>query len=126
MNNSFEKAIKAYLDNRAKTDELFAKTYAKENKNLKACCNYIMQQAKKEGGSAVAIEDAVVYGWAVHYYDEDDIKEVNEVQVAKVVAPQKDKPKEKEIIDPIEDLPVKAKPKSKKNHNPDQLSLFDF
>ena len=30
----FKQAIKSYLDGRAKTDELFAVAYAKENKNL--------------------------------------------------------------------------------------------
>lgn len=29
----FKQTIKAYLDERAKTDELFAVSYAKENKN---------------------------------------------------------------------------------------------
>lgn len=33
----FKQAIKAYLDERAKTDELFAVSYAKENKNLDDC-----------------------------------------------------------------------------------------
>ncbi|MGL5958349.1 MAG: Cas9 inhibitor AcrIIA9 family protein [Phocaeicola sp.] len=115
MNNSFEQAIKAYLDNRAKADELFAVTYAKENKSIRECCNYIMQQAKKEGGSAVAIEDAVVYGWAIHYYDEDNINDVKDVAGSKVIAPEKAQEKTVEI---------KAKPKKK--NNPSQLSLFDF
>jgi hypothetical protein len=33
----FKQTIKAYLDERAKTDELFAVSYAKENKNLDDC-----------------------------------------------------------------------------------------
>lgn len=70
---SFENAIKSYLDERAKTDELFAKSYAKPNKNLKECCNFILGEAKKRG-NAVAISDSEVFGMAVHYYDEDDIK----------------------------------------------------
>lgn len=70
---SFENTIKAYLDERSKTDELFAKSYAKSNKNLKECCNFILGEAKKRG-NAVAISDNEVFGMAVHYYDEDDIK----------------------------------------------------
>lgn len=70
---SFENAIKSYLDERAKTDELFAKSYTKPNKNLKECCSFILGEAKKRG-SAVAMSDAEVFGMAVHYYDEDDIK----------------------------------------------------
>ncbi|WP_291587250.1 PcfK-like family protein [Bacteroides sp.] len=72
-NKTFKEAIKVYLDDRAKTDKLFAVSYAKTNKNLDDCCNYILGEAKKRG-NAVAMTDEEVYGMAVHYYDEDDIK----------------------------------------------------
>ena len=52
----FKKAIQAYLDLRAKTDKLFAVSYAKTNKNLDDCCNYILGEAKKRG-NAVAMTD---------------------------------------------------------------------
>ena len=71
--DNFKQVIQSYLDERAKTDELFAKSYAKENKSIDECCNYIMGEAKKRG-NAVVISDAEVFGMAVHYYDEDDIK----------------------------------------------------
>ena len=71
--NSFQAAIKSYLDERAKADELFAKAYNKENKSIDECCSYILGEAKKRG-NAVAIFDAEVFGMAVHYYDEDNIK----------------------------------------------------
>ena len=71
--NSFQAAIKSYLDERAKADELFAKAYNKENKSIDECCSYILGEAKKRG-DAVAISDAEVFGMAVHYYDEDNIK----------------------------------------------------
>ena len=71
--NAVKQAIQSYLDNRAKTDELFAVAYAKPNKNIDECFNYILGEAKKQG-NAVYIPDEVVFGWAVHYYDEDDIK----------------------------------------------------
>ena len=72
--NAVKQAIKTYLDNRAKTDELFAVAYAKPNKNIDECFDYIVGEAKKQGGNAVYVSDEVVFGWAVHYYDEDDIK----------------------------------------------------
>ena len=71
----FKQAIKAYLDERAKTDELFAVSYAKENKNLDDCVTFILNQAMaicKEGGCGMT--DDEVYSLGVHYYDEDDIK----------------------------------------------------
>ena len=72
-NKTFKDVIKNHLDGRARTDELFAKSYAKENKNLDECCSYIMGEARKRG-SAVAMTDEEVFGMAIHYYDEDDIK----------------------------------------------------
>lgn len=72
-NESFKEAIKNYLDERVKTDELFAKSYAKGNKSLDECCAYIMGEARKRG-NAVAMTDEEVFGMAVHYYDEDDIQ----------------------------------------------------
>lgn len=73
MEKEFKQIIRNYLDNRAKTDELFAVAYAKPNKNIDECFNYILGEAKKQG-NAVCLPDDVVFGWAVHYYDEDDIK----------------------------------------------------
>lgn len=73
-NTSFENAIRSYLEDRAKADSLFAETYKKEGKSIKECCDYIISQARKQGGSTVVVDDNTVYGWAVHYYDEDGIE----------------------------------------------------
>lgn len=111
-NNSFQDTIKAYLDKRAKEDSLFAVTYAKEKKNIKDCCSYITSQAKKQASNGcAAVSDDVVFGWAVHYYDEDDIKiekssntrsEVNnsalKTEVKKEAPKAKIKPKKKEDV----------------------------
>ena len=119
---SMEQAIKIYLDNRAKTDSLFAETYKKANKSIKECCKYIYSQAKKlaKGGNAVGVDDATVYGWAVHYYDEDDIK-VDKVQErVEVVAPASEPAK-------AEQSKPQLKPQSKRKRGDDnslQLSLF--
>lgn len=66
-------AVKGYLEAKAKDDELFAKMYAKENKSLNGCWAYIVGVAKKRG-NAVCMTDDEVYGLAVHYYCEDDLK----------------------------------------------------
>ena len=72
---SAKERIKDYLDERAKKDELFAKIYAKTNKNIDECFDYIVGEARKQckDSDSVCISDDVVYGWAVHYYDEDNI-----------------------------------------------------
>lgn len=71
--NGAKDAIKAYLDKRAVEDPLFAVSYAKENKSIDECFNYILNEARKRG-NAVCMTDEEVFGLAVHYYDEDDIK----------------------------------------------------
>ena len=122
---TFETTIQKYLENRAKTDSLFAETYKKANKSIKECCKYIYSKARKlaAGGNAVGIDDATVYGWAVHYYDEDEIK-VDKVQERVEVA----------TPDPVPSAKVESavQPKPKKKTKKElfdeqrQLSLFDF
>lgn len=73
---SAKERIKEYLDERASKDELFAKSYAKTNKNIDECYDYIVGEARKQckNSDSICISDDVVFGWAVHYYDEDNIK----------------------------------------------------
>lgn len=71
--NSAKDVIKAYLDARAASDTLFAAVYSKPNKNIDECFRYILNKARKRG-SSVCMTDDEVFGLAVHYYDEDDIK----------------------------------------------------
>lgn len=73
MANAAKQAIKAYLDERAAKDADFALAYAKKNKSIDQCFEYIMGEASKRG-NAVCMTDEEVFGLAVHYYDEDDIK----------------------------------------------------
>lgn len=71
--NGVKDAIKAYLDKRAQEDTLFAASYAKPNKSIDECFDYIIGEVRKKG-SAVYMSDEEVFGMAVHYYDEDNIK----------------------------------------------------
>ena len=71
VSNHFKETIKKYLDNRAGTDPLFAVSYAKPNKNLDECINYILNTVQKSGCNGFADEE--IYGMAVHYFDEDNI-----------------------------------------------------
>lgn len=110
--NGFEQAIKSYLDNRAKEDQLFAQTYKKENKSIEECCKYIIQEVKKTGRQGFADEE--IFGMAIHYYDEDSIKVEGKTPQCKVVHNQKtdktfseSKPKAQE--------PVKTQEKPKSN-----------
>ena len=113
----FKNIIKAHLDKMAQQDFAFAERYKLESKSLDKCIQYIKSQAQKQAKQGfAAIEDDVVYGWAVHYYQEDNV-EVNEKVKAKVVTPKADKPKEIK--------PIKALVKSKKDDNKCvELDLF--
>lgn len=129
QNQSFKDTIKSYLDKRAKDDSLFFSTYAKPNKNIDECCEYIIGEAKKRGGSTVAISDEEVYGMAVHYYDEDYIK-VKKQSNCKVATSNSDNPSKKlpTIKQPLpkEETPTYAKRKKKgKQLSSTQFLLFD-
>ena len=103
--------IKKYLDDRAKKDKLFAKTYAKENKNIDDCFKYICGEVSKmreKGEKCLMLSDAEVYGMAVHYYDEDDIVVGNASSVAEVAHKSgskkttRKKAAKKEVLDEVE------------------------
>lgn len=83
VSKSFKDTIKSYLDARAASDELFAKNYAKEGKNLDECCDFIVSEVRKMKVSGLA--DDEVYSLAVHYWDEDDLGEIKASGVNVVV-----------------------------------------
>ncbi|MEE0317052.1 MAG: Cas9 inhibitor AcrIIA9 family protein [Bacteroidales bacterium] len=71
----FENAIKEYLDARAKEDVKFAEKYSNGKKSIEECCRFILGEMRKKAKSGMyGATDAEVFGLAVHYYDEEDIK----------------------------------------------------
>ena len=68
---NFKRTIQAYLEERAKVDELFAKSYSKPNKNIDDCITFILNEVQKSGCNG--FEDDEIFGMAVHYYDEDNL-----------------------------------------------------
>lgn len=123
---TFEKIIKEYLEGRAKSDAIFAEKFfercAKEEKAIEGCCSYIKSMAKKEaqGGCAV-IEDDKVFGWAMHYFDENIAAPTN-APAAKVAAGPITEMAAKMKAEKAVSAPV-AKPKGKVVDEL-QLSLF--
>ena len=136
---SAQERIKEYLDERASKDELFAKSYAKTNKNIDECYDYIVGEARNQckDSDSICISDDVVYGWAVHYYDEDDInvghkkasgtesKKMSDADLKKIVEESRKKAYEankkaseanKKSADTKKSKPAKIQ----------QLNLFDF
>ncbi|NDV46127.1 PcfK-like protein [Paludibacter sp. 221] len=126
--DGFKKTIKAYLDNRAKEDELFAETYAKPNKNIEDCITYILNSVQKSGCNG--FDDDEIYSMAVHYYDEDNI-DVGKPVNAKVVVNHKtenkrDEDDNKAAKPTSEDKTVSTKKRTSKQKKEDvgQLVLF--
>ncbi len=85
-NNPAEERIKAYLEENA--SELLAVKINNgveikkddmvliNKKTLEGFMKYATEEAKKlaeKGASSACVEDTVVYGWAVHYFQEDEI-----------------------------------------------------
>lgn len=71
---SYERAIADYLEANA-SDALREKIAdaRKNGKGIAECYEYITEQARKEANNSnsVMIADAVVYGWAVHYFEDE-------------------------------------------------------
>ncbi len=84
----FEKAIKTFLDDKAEKDPAFAEKYNSEKKNIADCCKFIIAEVKKScKGKEAACTDEYVYGLAMHYYDEENIKVPDNAPSCRVVVP---------------------------------------
>lgn len=77
--------VKAYLDTHAKNDAVFAQKMANPRKSIEKCIIFIAMQAKTymqehkddfsiDEGLCGDIDDEICYGWANHYYDEDNLE----------------------------------------------------
>ena len=87
-------------------------------KTLAGFMKYACDEAKslaEKGATSACIDDATVYGWAIHFFEEDSI----------VGTLYNDDGKEhKPIVKRVESNAVKAKPEPKKQENV-QFSFFD-
>lgn len=116
--------IKIYLDELAKTDELFAAKYANEKKSIDECWKYItgemyaLVSAGKHGRAVCkAVTHDTVFSLAKHYYEEEDIQITDFSAAAKITtANSKTESKPKAEKKPK----VEPKPKAM------ELNLFDF
>lgn len=83
-----EEIIQKYLAQRALTDDSVARNLKKSGKSIKGCCDYIKKKAREAAKNNCAfIQDDVVFGWAVHYFDEDNLAEDKKpVPAVKVIA----------------------------------------
>ena len=74
--------LRGRLDEMANTDPVFAEKLDAPNKSVEECLKYIQGevyhkyiQGKQHGSSAVGMPSREeVFGWAVHYYDEEKVE----------------------------------------------------
>lgn len=124
--NAAIKKIVDYLINFM--DEPFATKVVASNKTINGMINYITNQARKLANNGVAcVGDEEVYSWAVHYFDENEIKE--EVVLKSIVNSKVIATEPKKEVSKVEDAPVKKVTTKKKKEkvassNIEQLSLF--
>lgn len=131
---SFKNVIQTHLDNLGKSDEQFAKKLNNKKKSIDDCVTYILNQVKASGCNGFADEE--IFGMAMHYYDEENIKVGSKVKANVVVnhkielSPEeidKAKKEAKEQVISEEKERLRAKPKkSKKDTKTDvEPTLFD-
>lgn len=70
--DTFKTCIEEYLKGAAKVNSVFAEKLKDPDKNIDDCVTYILNQVKKSGRNG--FEDTEIFGMAMHYYDEKDIK----------------------------------------------------
>ena len=108
-------------------------------KTLDGFMKYATDEARKlaeKGANCACIEDSVVFGWAIHYFEEDSIEETLYNEDGTEYSKPKPAPKKKKEdpkptptdteTKPTETLPKPTPKKTKKNENPNQFSLFDL
>ena len=68
-----EKLVLKYLEENA--SEVLREKINSGKKTLKDCWEYIRAEARKKAVNGCAcIDDTTVFGWAVHFFEEDGIK----------------------------------------------------
>jgi hypothetical protein len=119
--NPAVKTIAKYLLSR----EDIRNNLEKPNKSLKEMFEYIKSKAKKKAENGCAcIDNDTVFGWAVHYYDEDDLK-VKKVQAT--VATSENKESKSDIEEKeVAKQPKKNKKTKTKDNGIQQLDIFSL
>ena len=133
---AFNDTIKAYLEERAENDALFAVKFANPSKSVDDCVTYILNQVQKSGCNGFT--DAEVYGMAIHYYEEKEIEVGNPINCKVVVnhtvelTEEEKEDARQEAIAKLRDEQVAkmrrptAKKATENKPQVEQPSLFDF
>ena len=114
MYTQIANAIKPMLDKLAQSDADFAKDYQREDKSIGEFAKLFYDACSKgrNGGNAVFGSDDMLLGLAIHYYHEDDVKEldVTGISIVKASTPKSSAPT---TPAPKTPKPTKTKTKTK-------------
>ena len=118
-NNRNEELVLEHL--KKTVTDILAEKINTGKKTLAGCWNFIVGEAKKKAVQGCAcIEDREVFGWAVHYFEEDSIEECKSAPAVKTATTKTEKKVEKAPA-------TKAEPKAKsKKVDEGQISMFDM
>lgn len=122
--NNYEKIVLDYLNTNASL--ALVERINAGDKTLTQCWNYIISEASKLATNRCAcVEDSTVYGWAIHFFEEDEIKGKDYVKAASNVKTATSK-SALESGESDNNAPSSApKPKKKKEDIP-QLDQMSF
>jgi len=117
-NSKETEIILDYLEENA--SDVLAQKIHDGKKTMDDCWKFIYECAKKAaaGKNCYGCADQEVFGWAIHFFEEDSIK-VNDIVKNKPAKAEKPK----EVKKAAEQ---KKKPEEKKEDLPGQMTIFDF
>lgn len=116
-----EKIVAEYID--ANASDILVEKINKSDKGMSDCWSFIVKQAKEKAGKnrAVGVADIEVFGWAIHYFEEDSIKKGDTPKIEAKVETTKE---------PIKIVKVEKKPKEEKKPKddmlPGQMTIFEL
>lgn len=127
---SNEQIVLDYLNKNA--SEMLAEKINDGKKNLSQCWSYIVSEAKKLAqNNCACVEDATVFGWAIHFFEEDSI-DGNKFNTKSPVKVTNTKPKPVATTQPTQNLEPTItkekiiKTKAKQVDLMGQMSIFDM
>lgn len=120
-----QELVKKYLEQNV--SDILAEKINSGKKTLQGCWNFIVGEAKKKAVSGCAcIEDKEVFGWAVHYFEEDSIEECKSAPAVKTATVKTEAKAEKKPAPALKTAPEVKKKAPSKNVDESQISLFDL
>ena len=124
--NSNQKLVLEYLE--ANASDVLAEKINTGKKTLAQCWSYITAEAKKQAvGGCACIDDSTVFGWAIHFFEEESIEAKMYSSSGVSVNPQPvtaDKNKRKKSAHKDKPQPAKSKKNEPSLLEQNQFSFF--